>query len=1609
MAGHTLCNAINKFTLLSVTDVPKYLLMHGHYYEWKDGAAIAGSMVESSEEFMLRKFCELGHLFHEGSYYLLIIGCYAISIIVQQDMIFVFDPHSRNRGGLPDPNGKSVLLTFPCFEYFNYFVSRLAESLGAEMFELVPITVQIRHFSSGSQLPPSSVNSTLLQNTSKLQPSSQHTSTTKLQRSSQQNTNTSKSHTSSQKYFQSSSQHPSNVNAYTTKLQPSSHISKNTNIKSEKCAMHRSVKKEVFETSDVTGGNVNVNGMVPTESKRKLKANKSVKRKSESIVYIEDSPKKRKGNKQMENRNTQDKKNAAKKSRSRKSSANIPQDLTFNIIPTDDPMKIFVVNRTRSTSQIPRSTQLNHGKCLDESIQKFNQITNDGPIYICCVCNQTNFVDNVSKVQNIRQYKNSQLLEECNVHYKSLDGLEYICTACRTYISKGKVPKLSIKNGCGFCVKPEELYLYPLEERYISPVMAFMLIHQLSSGGQYKIKGSICHIPIEINQIINTLPREFHENETIAVKLKRRLCYKNSVFHENIRPHAIIKALKYLLANSTLYKEHNIRMNDNWIEKFNDSAQIDSEEEGEEVNGENRERQDETHEDIGSEQRNAPSVNTLLTDANVDPDASTLCIAPGEGQKPIFTDADTEYLCFPSIYGGERCSKNLHHKLNRTEIFKYELKSADLRVSTNIPNLFWKTKCKQVSQISQKVNFALRRKQTKGKNITATMLLQHKDEIAKLNDGYRIFKTIRNSPPYFECKRKELMAMIRQLGIPTIFFSLSAADTRWTNLLLSISQIWNHNNDPLQKKYPCTLEGIDDLSWQDKCEIISRNPVMCARFFNNRVKKFIKHIIKSPYSPFGQLENFFYRVEFQHRGSPHIHGLLWIRNGIKHDETNDGDVCSYIDSIISCEHSKEVHKQQYIDLQVHKHSKSCIKKVNQKKKCRFGAPWPPMKETRILYPLDDYHTQNMKHHQENYSKINGAIQELYKKKEYLTFEKLLEHVDLTHNEYVLAVRSNLKKKKIFLKRCMNEIFTNSYMKHFVHMWKANHDIQYVLDPYSCVVYICDYLIKSNKGMSELLERAAKEAREGNMDVKQSVRHIGNKFLNCTEISEQECAFDLLELPITQSSVKVEFISTCSPDERVFIAKSEDILKSMDPQSQDIKQAGNIDRYASRPKKLEDLCLADFVSMIDMHYIYKQQDSDGNSSVDESEDSDNELAEEQNEISDDALYIKLKSILLIKIGRSKQMKLRRKRKVLRFVNYKYQTDAENYCREKLMLYIPWRNELEDLFFNTESFVEAYNLLKEKIHCKMRIYEPAAEVIDEAQVEFHSNPHDYIVNNEIVGDHGDSNPEIKNVTNIFDILNPNLLQDEIVPDISGDLNIPTNKFLDSVQQTANVIETKDYYNLVDSLNTKQYQFYVYIMNKALSSSHQECICLHGGAGTGKSTVIKAIYQGLHRLLNKDPGDNPTVLKTILVAPTGKAAHNIKGSTIHSAFYIPANQNIKDYKKLSWDNLNTFRSKYHKLKYIIFDEISMVGNATLRYVHLRLQEMKGNLLPFGGVNIIAVGDFFQLKPVKSSLVFEDYNDHYGSLACNLWKEHFKIYELSEIMRQKEDKLFAELLNRL
>ena len=117
------------------------------------------------------------------------------------------------------------------------------------------------------------------------------------------------------------------------------------------------------------------------------------------------------------------------------------------------------------------------------------------------------------------------------------------------------------------------------------------------------------------------------------------------------------------------------------------------------------------------------------------------------------------------------------------------------------------------------------------------------------------------------------------------------------------------------------------MSWQDKTRLVQKDPVTCSLFFDYRVQQFMKIILKSEHSPIGKITDYFYRVEFQQRGSPHIHILIWIENAPTYKQDSNEDIVNYIDKYVSCANVTEL--KDLIDLQMHKHAKTCRKKGTQ--------------------------------------------------------------------------------------------------------------------------------------------------------------------------------------------------------------------------------------------------------------------------------------------------------------------------------------------------------------------------------------------------------------------------------------------------------------------------------------------------------------------------------------------------------------------------------------------------------------------------------------------------------------------------------------------------------
>lgn len=185
------------------------------------------------------------------------------------------------------------------------------------------------------------------------------------------------------------------------------------------------------------------------------------------------------------------------------------------------------------------------------------------------------------------------------------------------------------------------------------------------------------------------------------------------------------------------------------------------------------------------------------------------------------------------------------------------------------------------------------------------------------------------------------------------------------------------------------------------------------------------------------------------------------------------------------------------------------------------------------------------------------------------------------------------------------------------------------------------------------------------------------------------------------------------------------------------------------------------------------------------------------------------------------------------------------------------------------------------------------------------------------------------------------------------------------------------------------------RALLEAGCPVVFVTGNAGTGKSTLIRYLRSVLDR-------------KLVVVAPTGVAALNAGGVTIHSFFHFPPKIHEEEDIKLVYD-----RKLYQKLELLIIDEVSMVRSDLMDSVDKFLRKNRSNNTPFGGVHLLLIGDLFQLPPIVPKqewdvLKAKGYASPYFFSSFSLQKTSLVPLELTSVYRQ-EDRSFIDLLNRI
>lgn len=799
------------------------------------------------------------------------------------------------------------------------------------------------------------------------------------------------------------------------------------------------------------------------------------------------------------------------------------------------------------------------------------------------------------------------------------------------------------------------------------------------------------------------------------------------------------------------------------------------------------------------------------------------------------------------------------------------------------------------------------------------------------------------------------MAMLRQVGCPTFFFTLSAAETKWEELIVILKKVLDNET--------ITVAEAKNMPYLQRADLIRRDPVTCAQYFENRVRA-VFALLKTEGSPFAPytLDDFYIRVEFQHRGSPHVHCLLWLKNAPKYDLTNPASIeecIRFINTYISC--SKDDAETTLLEYQTHKHTFACKRMVNGRAVCRFGFPVPPMSETRILRPLGEGEkTEELK---ARAKRIQAHLETMGRstQESTLNFYEFLEELQLTEDEYLQAIRVPLKSSKIFLRRAPNEIKINAYNPSMMKLYKANMDIQFVLDPYACIAYILNYINKANRGMSKLMRQIIAETRQGNLTHKERCRVICNKFVNAVEISAQEATYYILGLSVSRCSRKVVFINTSPSEERVRMVRADEELRQLDPEDTNVLSSNYLNYYAVRHTDLENISLAEIVARYELKFPPRANAAANRDEPDDDEEGNNDVLgnfgdndgdnDENNEERADGRNFPMR-------GRRGSHRLRDTLKVIRYRRYLREQDEANFFREQLMLFYPWRNEETELININHEQVYYDNL--EAIQTVRQMFIPDDNEVDldailqDAQNQVNANDDEQ---EEPPEDAQIQAPE-NQIRNEFAILLPRNSQREV--DIFHQMGVELAPNRVERFVSPGNIPHSEYLTKMAMLNQRQRMFTMEVLRRA-KRGDTFYLYLKGGAGYGKSVLVNAIYYSLnHYYSHLRENDDGSSMKVLLCAPTGRAAFNIGGMTLHGAFKLPVNQNRGPLPRLAQGVANTLRARLKDIKVIIIDEISMVGARMLAQVDVRLKQIFGTDQLYGGISIIAVGDFNQLQPV-------------------------------------------------
>lgn len=367
---------------------------------------------------------------------------------------------------------------------------------------------------------------------------------------------------------------------------------------------------------------------------------------------------------------------------------------------------------------------------------------------------------------------------------------------------------------------------------------------------------------------------------------------------------------------------------------------------------------------------------------------------------------------------------------------------------------------------------------------------------------FTFMQSMRGTLAYWNKCKRDLFSMLAMLGPPTWFVTFSADEFGWIECLMSAGGL--------------TREQAEQLTQKQKEDLIANNPDLVSKYFDHRWASFFRLILKSKHAPIGVIKDHFWRVEFQRRGSPHVHMLLWGAP-IVHDNMTDVDkaeVAAWVARYISTQVPKQEGdlRDLVLRLQQHAHTPTCTRtKKGKVKHCRFHFPRPQCERTRMVTPQD----------------------------------------------------RGLPKRTIYVtKRDAEDVHTNAYNPELLSAWRGNMDLQFIGSTHGVVAYVCAYMTKDEPEGSRASMQAALATLPPTANKRQQMMRMGSTILSKRELPAQEACYKLFGLKLRDASRKFVRVDARPPALRTRILKSHWQQETED--STDLFHANIIERYKLRP-------------------------------------------------------------------------------------------------------------------------------------------------------------------------------------------------------------------------------------------------------------------------------------------------------------------------------------------------------------------------------------------------------------------------------------------------------------